>query len=486
MKICTGLILILLTAPLLMTAQPAMAASFKLDVKDSKPFYQTNIPLEIYKQTHNSALNDLTITNAAGEQVPYALVPYRELHLGATQNVESKIVPFFPIKTSAMSNPNELRIQLEKNAGKTTVDIISSEVSASPNNAFLIDLGAKHPPLHELAVDWQGGENTLNNIEVLSSDDLKEWTFAGSATLLNTLPSSSQEEQLQQLKALSDPKGVDQNAKQNVTSNHTISQHKIQLDNNWNQARYLQIRPSQPNDKGTITLTEVRANYATLQTVALKPLWQETSNIGRENIDKTGLVNIDFESFGHFPTDRLIVKLPQINTRTDATVWVRNATNEPWRRIANVELNSIVGAYPDPDEHAIEPVDARFWRLQFDQSGGGIGADNPSLSLGWLQPTIVWNARGQAPFTLAVGETPSIVNTIPISTMIPNYTAQTINNLPVASLIIGNQDAQNMPAASTWVAPRDYKTWLLWGGLVLGVLLLAGMAYSLLKSERKD
>jgi Protein of unknown function (DUF3999) len=453
MKIIASSILIL------MTAQPATAASFKLDVKDSKPFYQTNIPLEIYKQTHNSALNDLTISNAAGEQVPYALVPYRELHLGATKNVESKIVPFFPIKISAMGNPNELRIQLEKNAGKTTVDISSSEASASPNNAFLMDLGTQHAPLHELAVDWQGGENTLNNIEVLSSDDLKEWTFAGSATLLNT--------------------------DQNVASNHSISQHTIRLDNNWSQARYLQIRPSQPNDKGTITLTEVRANYTTLQTVALKPLWQETSNIGRENIDKTGLVNIDFESFGHFPTDRLIVKLPQINTRTDATVWVRNATNEPWRRIANVELNSIVGAYPDPDEHAIEPVDARFWRLQFDQSGGGIGADNPSLSLGWLQPTIVWNARGQAPFTLAVGENPSIVNTIPISTMIPNYNAQTINNLPLANLIVGNQDAANTPAASTWVAPRDYKTWLLWGGLVLGVLLLAGMAYSLLKSERK-
>jgi Protein of unknown function (DUF3999) len=451
MKIIASSILIL------MTAQPATAASFKLDVKDSKPFYQTNIPLEIYKQTHNSALNDLTISNAAGEQVPYALVPYRELHLGATKNVESKIVPFFPIKISAMGNPNELRIQLEKNAGKTTVDISSSEASASPNNAFLMDLGTQHAPLHELAVDWQGGENTLNNIEVLSSVDLKEWTFAGSATLLNT--------------------------DQNVASNHSISQHTIRLDNNWSQARYLQIRPSQPNDKGTITLTEVRANYTTLQTVALKPLWQETSNIGRENIDKTGLVNIDFESFGHFPTDRLIVKLPQINTRTDATVWVRNATNEPWRRIANVELNSIVGAYPDPDEHAIEPVDARFWRLQFDQSGGGIGADNPSLSLGWLQPTIVWNARG--PFTLAVGENPSIVNTIPISTMIPNYNAQTINNLPLANLIVGNQDAANTPAASTWVAPRDYKTWLLWGGLVLGVLLLAGMAYSLLKSERK-
>ena len=456
MKIIHGILFVLASA------QPAMAASYKLDVKDNKPFYQTNVPLEIYKQTHNSALNDLTIRNAAGEQVPYALVPYQELHLGVTKHVDAKVLPFFPIKTSAISNPNELRIQLEKNADKTTLDISSSEASASPNNVFLIDLGAKHPPLYELAVDWQGGQNTLNNIQVLSSDDLKNWIFAGDATLLNT----------------------DQSAK----LNHTISQHTIQLDNNWNQARYLQIRPAQPNDKGTITLTEVRANYTISQSLAQKALWQATRNIARENVDKTGLVNIDFESFGHFPTDRFIIKLPQINTRTDASVWVRNATNKPWQRVANVELNSIVGAYTDLDEYRIQAVDARFWRLQFDQSVGGIGADNPSLSLGWLPPTIVWNARGQTPFTLTVGENPSIVNTIPITTMIPDYNAQVINNLPVVNLIITKevpQDAASAPAASTWVAPRDYRTWLLWGGLVLGVLLLAGMAYSLLKAENK-
>ena len=70
--------------------------------------------------------------------------------------------------------------------------------------------------------------------------------------------------------------------------------------------------------------------------------------------------------------------------------------------------------------------------------------------------------------------------------MIPNYNAQKNNNMPVANLIIAKQDAANPQAASTWVAPRDYKTWLLWGGLLLGVLLLAGMAYSLIKSERKN
>ena len=479
MKIMHGILLILFVA------QPAMAASFKLDAPGNKPFYQTIVPLEIYKQTHHSNLQDLTITNAAGEQVPYALVPYRELHQGAAQFVESKTVPFFPIKTGEINNPNELRIQLEKNADKTTLDISTNEANpnlgASPNNVFLIDLGAKHAPLFELSVDWQGSENTLNNIEVLSSNDLQSWTFAGSATLLNTISSDGADKQLQQLNALSNQKGIDQK----VTFKPSILQHNIHLNQNWNQARYLQIRPAQLNDKNTISITKVRANYTTSQAVALKPLWQETSNIGRENIEKTGLVYIDYESFGHFPADRIIVKLPQKNTHTIASVWVRNASNEPWKRVANIALNNIAGSPPNLDEHMIEPMDARFWRLQFDQAGGGIGAENPTLSLGWLQPTIVWNARGQAPFSLAVGDNPSIVNTISIATMMPNYSAQTINNLPVAQLISTYQDAASPQAASTWVAPRDYKTWLLWGGLLLGVLLLAGMAYSLIKSENK-
>ena len=57
---------------------------------------------------------------------------------------------------------------------------------------------------------------------------------------------------------------------------------------------------------------------------------------------------------------------------------------------------------------------------------------------------------------------------------------------PIATQSPSAQNAAAAQPASTWVAAPDYKTWLLWGGLVLGVLLLAGMAYSLIKSERKE
>ena len=458
MKIITSLIVILLTA------HPAMAASYKLDIKDNKPFYQTNIPLDIYKQTHSSNLQDLTITNATGEQVPYALMPYEELHPETTNRKETINLQFAPIKINALQNSNNMQLALEKSAAATSINITTydtkpSDAKPATSTVFLIDLGTKYPPINELLVDWQGGENTLHNIQVLTSTDLKNWVFAGDATLVNS------------------------------TSANAISQHAIQLNNNWNSsnnARYLQIRPADANDTGTVTITQVQARYDILQTVEATALWQAPRFIARESDDKAGLINIDFESFGHYPASRLKVWLPQANTITYATIFVRNATNQPWKQVGYRELHRHKESEPFSSISNMLAIDARYWRLQFNQAQGGIGAETPALHLGWLAPTVVWNARGQAPFTLAVGENPNIVNTIPISSMLPKYDAQTINKLPAANLIITKQAAQDAQTASTWVAPHDYKTWLLWGGLALGVLLLAGMAYSLLKSERKN
>ena len=49
-----------------------------------------------------------------------------------------------------------------------------------------------------------------------------------------------------------------------------------------------------------------------------------------------------------------------------------------------------------------------------------------------------------------------------------------------------NNVNQTAMQTNAWTSAPDYKSWLLWAGLFLGVLLLAGMAYSLIKTERKE
>ncbi len=457
----------IITSLLATLCLPALAASFKLDANGNDPFYQTNISKEVYQYTHSSTLQDLTINNASGEQVPYALVPYEDLHPQTSTHQDSKPLVFYPIKENALSNPNELRIHLQKNAGNTSVDIVSStddlnsegDTSKKPNSIYLLDAGSKHAPLENISVDWQGVDGKLITLEVLTSNDLQSWSHAGNAVLLKTSNDHS-----------------------------SILQNIISLDSPT-EARYIQIRTTEPNNS-SFNLTEANAEYSKVQNIAPQLVLQTIQFIERSEDTKKSLVNIDFESAGHFPVRYLQIKLPQNNTITNATIQVRNNTNEPWGHLTTASVYRLMQqgkTFTSPNV-VLSPTVARYWRLQFNQASGGIGAENPSLSLGWLPSTIVWNARGPAPFTLHVGEKPSIVNNVSITGLIPDYKIEKIQALANSGLTleVGTNNTATEQVANTWATPINYKRWLLWGGLFLGVLLLAGMAFSLLKTDTKE
>lgn len=448
---------------LISTSMPVTAASFKLDANGNDPFYQTTISKEVYQYTHSSTLQDLTIQNASGEQVPYALIPYEDLHPQTTTHQDSKPLIIYPIKESALDNPNELRIHLQKNTGNTLIDIVSSndkaDVSKNTNSIYLLDAGKKHAPLETISVDWQGVDGKLLTLEVLTSDDLQHWSHAGNAVLLKT-----------------------------SNANSSILQNNISL-NSPSEARYLQIRTTEPNN-ANFKLTKANAEYSKMQSITPKLVLQTIQLIERSEDTKNGLVNIDFESAGHFPASYLQIKLPQNNTITNATIQVRNNTNEPWEYLTTASVYRLMQqgkTFTSPDV-VLSPTVARYWRLQFNQASGGIGVESPTLSLGWLPSTVVWNARGQAPFTLHVGEKPSIVNNVPITNLILDYKIEKIQALANSGLTmeVSANNSTVEQAANTWTAPIDYKRWLLWGGLFLGVLLLAGMAFSLIKTDTKE
>lgn len=440
-------------------ATPATAAEFRFDTQGGEPFYQSRLIKEVYQFTHEDALQDLTINNAAGEQVPYALLPNEKLHPQTATRKETRPLSIFAIGENHLNSPDTLRIQLEKNAENTTINVTSGEAASNNRTVFLLDAGTHHQPLQSLSVDWSGQRDKLVYLQILVSDDLKNWSNAGDAALLKTAQNGS-----------------------------TLEQNVIMLDAPT-EARYLQIRPTASVLPGTFNLAGVTAEYSSMQAIAPQLLWQELHLMSREEADKAGLVNLDFEAQGHYPAGYARVRLPQQNTITAATVLVRNATNEPWRQISRASVFHLAqnGKILTSPDITIAPTVARYWRLQFNQAEGGIGTQSPILSLGWLPPTVIWNARGQAPYTLHVGEAPDIVNRVAIASLIPEFNINKVQQLPVAILLPStNGNAAEAMPQNTWVKPVDYKRWLLWGGLLLGVLLLAGMAYSLLKSDSRE
>lgn len=438
----------------------AKAENFQLEISGNEPLYQTKLPKEVYQYSRSNDLQDLSITNANGEQVPHALIAYKSLHAQTTASTLIKPLPIFPIIESRLNDARELSIQLEKNTVNTSVSINANEKNANEKTIYLIDAGKKHAPLQTLSVDWQNSIGKLLSIDILVSNDLKSWSNAGHAVLLKT--SAEDRELLQNRIILNAP----------------------------TEARYLQLRP---DGEATIALTKINAEYNSEHSLTPQALWQEAPLLQREQDEKIGVVNLDFESTGHYPADRLRVYLPQINTITNANIFIRNRNNEPWQWLSSTSLYRTEKSgknYTNPDI-LINTTTSRYWRIQFHQTSGGIGQNNPQLSLGWLPQTLVWNARGQAPFTLQVGESPNIINHVSLANLIPDYKIEKVLQLPQASLTIptgvsNNTHDQAQKSVNTWTSPPDYKRWLLWAGLFLGVLLLAGMVYSLIKSERAE
>ena len=448
----------LLLAAMVIYGNSAAAADFKLEAAGGEPLYQTTLPKQVYEHSRSDELRDLMISNAAGEQVPYALLADEELHAQVESSLKSQALSLHAITESQLNNVEALHVQINQNTANTAIDIQTNNNNAADKTVYLIDAGDKHPAFKTLRIDWHGGEGKLLAFDVLASDNLKDWHPLGSGVLIKT-----------------------------TSEQANLIQNTIEIDGQET-SRYLQIRPT-GND--AIVINKVQAEYLTMRSVERSLLLEPINIIQREQNKEQHVVNVDFEATGRYPAQYLRVHLPQVNTMTSARFYARNKTNEPWQYLTTSSLYRTekagkVRVNPDVE---LNHTTARYWRLQFDQTNGGLGAQNPTLSLGWRPNTVVWNARGNGPFVLTVGASTSVINRVSAQSLMPDFQVEKISTLPKAN--VGDVVVSDVAASATdtkhnaWTSAPDYKMWLLWGGLFLGVVLLAGMAYSLLKADNK-
>lgn len=423
------------------------AAQFHLDASGSDPVYQTTLPKEVYQYSSGHHLSDLTITNAEGEAIPYAVVPHKSIYPQMQVTEQTKPLVIFPMQTAASNSAETTNIQINTNDHQTNINVVSSENQGNSKPFFLFDLGKKHPAFTKLSLDWEGQEGKLLPVDVMTSQNLNDWTHVGDATLL---------------KIAANDQVIVQN---NVSFNTAIK------------TRYLQIRPKDATD--SLALTSVHLEFNQVKDLPLPMLWQEILSVSKEqNQTET---TIDFESPSRYPASHLRIELPQKNTITHVTILKRNSKDDPWRAVKNTALYRLT---KNEQQYTNKPIEipnttARYWRLRFSKTKGGIGNKNPLLSLGWVPDTMVWNARGSAPYTLQVGDVNNTQNKVALSSLLKPNGMQKVQQLPVSNMSL-TEASQSL---NTWDRPKDNKRKWLWAGLLLGVAALASMVYSLLKQK---
>ncbi len=419
--------------------------------------YRLELPRAVYRGAVRRDLGDLRVFNRAGEVVPHAFRPRATTEV---QKREQVTLPFFPLYGEDAKQLDGLSLRVERRPSGTIIklDERSGKQPSKKLLAYLVDATALRDPVRALELEVKSSAAYSANVSVEASDDLSSWrTVAAQAPLLSLQHEGAK-----------------------------LEQGRIEFASR--KPKYLRI--SWTGMPAGAELGALRGEPGDAR-IDVARQWETVA--GRPVADKIG--DYAFDTQGVFPADRVRFELPQANTVAQIELFSRVRSDTPWRPVSRgtaYRLRRDGAEVSNPDMAIGENAD-RYWLLKADQKGGGLGAGEPKLLLGWIPNEIVWVARGEPPFTLAYGSRDAKPSAYSIESLVPGYSrdadldAKVASTEPAASVKSVGADAPTVLGGERALEERiDVKRWTLWAALVLGVAFLGWMAWRLLKQMDKS
>ena len=99
---------------------------------------------------------------------------------------------------------------------------------------------------------------------------------------------------------------------------------------------------------------------------------------------------------------------------------------------------------------------------------------------------VLFVATGDGPFTIATGNTSAQSTAVPVTTLMPNYQSGSEFALPVLAATVSASQPPTRPSAAAEIfGVATQKSFVLWGVLGLAVIVLGGLAVSLLRTSKR-
>jgi hypothetical protein len=449
---CIASLLALLTTTAGAEKPSDFAFGIPLALDGDHAFYRVELPAPVYSGSARTDMGDLRVFNADDAIVPYAYVPHPA---PAHERRPALALPLFPLFAERdRSDVSGLSLNITRNPSGTIVSVTTQDSPAAAPEpkliGYLIDATLLQEPLSALTIVWR--ENTqgfTTKVRVEASEDLDRWrTVATDAPLLDL-----------------------QYAGRKLTRN------RVELSPV--QPKYLRL--SWPTSAPPLVLSAVQAE-----------LGERVVEPAHEWITATGTAvsgndnEYEFDLGGAYPIDRIAIDLPEINAVVPAELLARATREQPWRPVASLiayrlrQDSGEITADPTP----VSAAGMRYWLLRIDPKSGGFGRGQPQLRTGWAKQEIVFAARGAGPFVIAYGNPNVGSSALPITTLVPGY--QTAKD-PLAAAGTARPEASTALGGKAQLRPAlDVRRATLWGVLILGVLVLAWMAWRLSKQMQSS
>jgi len=421
------------------------ATQVPLSVSGEGPWYRLELPLNVQLNARQTDLSDVRVFNAAGEPQAYALA--RE----SVQTSESRTqtdVKWFPLYSSADATERAPSVRVQSSANGTLVQVQpSTELEAGEEvlRGWLLDASGIKAPLQQLILDWTSERDGFQRFSIEASDDLQHWQSWGDG----------------QVARLS-------------FADERVEQHEVGLPGQ--SARYIRLLWSSPQTAPTLTsaqLESASSHSLPLPLVWSPPLAGSTMKAGEYTWQLPMGLNVE----------RLQVELIQPNSLAPVTLSGRRDSSLPWQPISGGLLYRLTQNGQDvvQDQLQLPGQTVQQLKLTVDERGGGLGVEAPTVKFAVRATQLVFLARGAGPYTLALGSGTVRAANLPLSTLIPDYSAAKYAALGKATVDGGAVVTPVAPASVAAAAHTDWKKIALWAVLLLSVLFLAVMAFSLLR-----
>lgn len=414
-----------------------------LTLSGEGPWYRVELPMAVYYAAEHGDLRDMRVFNGQGQAMAYALLPgQRE----SRDEEQEHGVRWFPLygDTEQGGVP---RLRVQRNTDGTLIELSDEQPTQTQRQlrGWLLDASAIDAPLVRLNLNWSGGEEGFQRFTIEASDDLQHWRSWGDG----------------QVARLS-------------FADERIDQRQVELPGE--PARYLRLLWRSPQQAPQLDVVTLRSRRQASSPAPL--VWSEPLE-GKAGADE----HYQWQLPQALPLERLRIALDEPNTLAPVWFTARTREQEPWQALASGVFYRLPqeGREARQDELALPGWPVRQLSLRVDARGGGLGSQAPRLQLAVRATQLVFLARGEPPYQLALGRAGAGSAALPITTLIPGYQPERLAALPKAEVAVDALQV-SAPAASA-AAPRNWQRWGLWALLLVGVAMLALMAASLLKKS---
>ncbi|PIE53903.1 MAG: hypothetical protein CSA35_08835 [Dethiosulfovibrio peptidovorans] len=415
-------------------------------------FHRFSIPIEVYGGLIQFQNHDLAIFDSNGEIVPFTVVS--DVTDSEAIPVRSEVsLPFFELPRENRDGevggtPTDISVRID--ADVRVVELREGRVHdrSFSDRRYLLDLASIFPggDPNSYRLDLRGsGDVELNaKVDVFRSDNLRDWSTVCRGIPLIRLRRGDARLDSGEIELLSAP------------------------------GRYLVLGVRGAGS--AFSLTEVRCSFLVRQGVSEDEFAEFDGVLAPDHRV------VEYDLGGAFPVTRLdfVLREPGLYRASCSS---RSEPGMPWRAAGEAVLFRVRESNSDGTFRANSAIsigrrEDRYWRLDF---GKKFSAPPPRLRIGWHSGTVYFLTQGRAPWILAFGSTRKDLM-LQTPHLLRNLHSSATMETVISASLAPKPDKEGRRVEHGRLNGAEWQRWLVWSLLILGALLLSGIAWRLLRS----